>query len=172
MLYADGGDRWLDEDSDVRPVKLLESAADMENTVRSSRLHWTILRGGLLYGASTGRESGWLQQARDGSLRVPGDGTGYVSLIHQVDLANAFGAACMAPASNRIFNIVDDEPTAWRDLLNFIAKYAGAPAPLAGGPVVFPSHRVTNRRATIELKWKPEVPSYRDGFTRSGDNNI
>lgn len=165
MLYAAGADRWLDEDSATQPVKALESAADMEVIVRSSRVPWTILRGGLLYGPATGRESGWMQQARDGSLRVPGDGTDYASLIHQTDLAGAFSAACIASANNRIFNIVDAEPTIWRDLFNYIAKCAGTSEPPVGGPVVFPSQRVTNHRAIVELKWKPEVPSYREGFT-------
>lgn len=163
MLYRAGGRDWLDENSEISPGKILESAADMESYVKKSTIPWTILRAGLLYGPSTGRDGGWVQQAREGTLRIPGDGGDYISLIHQDDLASAIREACTAPATG-IFNIVDDTPVTWRELFDFIAARVGAVLPQANGNLNFPSQRVSNRRARTVLNWAPSYPSYREGL--------
>lgn len=164
MLYRDGGDAWLDETSDISPGKILESADDMETYVRQSDLSWIILRGGLLYGPSTGRDARWVAQARGGSMRVPADGTDYVSLIHQADLAAAICRACTAPTTGT-FNVVDDHPVTWRELFDFIAGRLGVPIPRANGERLFPSQRVSNQRARAMLEWAPSHPSYREGLS-------
>jgi nucleoside-diphosphate-sugar epimerase len=163
MLYRVGGYDWLDEDSEISPGKILESAADMESFVKNGDIPWTILRGGLLYGPSTGRDGGWVRQARDGSMRVPGAGDDYISLIHQDDLAAAICAACTAPVTG-IFNIVDDTPVTWRELFDFISARLGTADPQGGGALIFPSQRVSNRRARTMLGWAPAYPSYREGL--------
>ena len=168
MLYDAGGDGWLDETSPIRPTEALKSAVDMEMHVRDSEVPWTILRGGTLYGPSTGREGGWLQQARDGSLRLPSDGTDFASLVHQDDLAAAMAAACIKRPRNCILNVVDDEPVRWRELYGFVAERAGTAQPQENGPVVYPSQRVSNRRAKAALEWRPGYPSYREGLQRLG----
>jgi nucleoside-diphosphate-sugar epimerase len=48
-----------------------------------------FLRGGLFYGPGTGIDDEWFSRARAGKLRLPGDGTSYVSLIHIADMAEA-----------------------------------------------------------------------------------
>ena len=143
MLYRAGGSTWLDEDSELAPNAVLESAFEMETLVREAKLAWIILRGGLLYGPSTGRETGWFAQARSGKLRVPGDGSNFASFLHQDDFGAAICSACDAPRmEGKIFNIVDDEPATWRAVFDFVASRAGAATPTIG--VLVP---VRHRRA-------------------------
>ena len=168
MLYRAGGSTWLDEDSELAPNAVLESAFDMEFLVREAGSAWIILRGGLLYGPSTGREAGWFAQARSGKLRVPGDGSDFASFLHQDDFGAAICNACDARTMERkIFNIVDDEPATWRTVFDFVASRARAAMPPIGGPVIFPSQRVRNARAKAALKWAPKYRSYREGLTQS-----
>ncbi|HUC60585.1 MAG TPA: NAD(P)-dependent oxidoreductase [Alphaproteobacteria bacterium] len=166
MTYRDGGDTWLDVDAPLDPVPVLVSALDMERLVRASELDWIVLRGGLFYGPDTGREARWRRDAREGRLSVPGDGSAYLSLIHQDDFASAATRACAAPVARKTLNIVDDEPVTWGTLLGELARAEGAAAPPTGAPLLFPYQRVSNRSAKAALDWQPAFPSFRAGLSR------
>ncbi|HET9230112.1 MAG TPA: NAD(P)H-binding protein, partial [Vitreimonas sp.] len=79
------GDRWADEDTlytageETAASRAIAAALAMEDAVRASHLDWLILRGGLFYGPGTGFDDGWFARAQAGKLRLPGDGTDYVS---------------------------------------------------------------------------------------------
>jgi len=45
-LVANGSVDLLDETAPLRPTVVTQSAAEMENAVSASGLHWTVLRGG------------------------------------------------------------------------------------------------------------------------------
>src|SRR5262245_26371792 len=95
LVNAGGGQAWTNEDAvfpagqDGIAALAIAAALDMENTVRRSGLDWLILRGGLFYGPGTGFDDDWLTRARAGTLRIPADGTDYVSLVHIADMAEA-----------------------------------------------------------------------------------
>lgn len=171
MLNASGTDAWSDEDA---PFALGESIAGranaaslaMEEAVRASDLDWIILRGGLFYGPGTGFDDDWFARAREGKLRLPGDGSGYVSLLHIADMAVATAAAVKHWPSRQTLIAADDEPAPWRDVFGFIAQSVGAPAPMPGSREGFPSFRVRNARAKAALNWAPFYTSYRVGLIR------
>lgn len=87
MVNAGGGDAWADEDTvasgemDETAARAIDAALSMEDTVRSSGIEHAILRGGLFYGPGTGFDDDWFARAKAGKLRLPGDGSAYVSLV-------------------------------------------------------------------------------------------
>ena len=166
MVHAGSGDDWIDESSAVRPTPVTQSAIDMEALVTASDRQWIILRGGLFYGPGTGREDDWFARAAQGTLKMPGDGADYASLIHVADMADATVAALERAAPRSTFLVGDDHPSRWRDILTCAALMVGAAAPPAGGPVVLPSFRASNRRLREALDWAPRYPNLQTGLAR------
>ena len=108
-------------------------------------------------------------------MPIVGDGGGVVSYLHVEDAATATVAAL--DAGQGIYNIVDDEPAAFRDWLPFVADVLGAGASAAptglagpdpaGEPAVYLMTQArggSNARAKAELGWKPAYPDWRAGF--------
>ena len=162
----------VDEDHVWRPdgddiaSRALQAALDMEAAVRASGLDWVILRGGLFYGPGTGFDDDWFARAAAGKLRIPGDGTDYVSLVHIADMAAATLAAVQKWPSRQTLIVSDDAPARWHDIFTYVAKVAGVPAPPNGGRIGFASFRVCNRRAKDRLGWQPRYPDFRAGLVR------
>jgi nucleoside-diphosphate-sugar epimerase len=171
MVNAAGG-AWADEDTvfaaseDNLATRAIAASVAMEDAVRGSDLDWIILRGGLFYGPGTGFDDDWFARAQAGKLRLPGDGTDYVSLVHIADMARATVAALERWPSRQALIVADDEPARWRDVFGHIAQLVSAPAPAAGGRQGFPSFRVRNARAREALNWAPFYANYRIGLAR------
>lgn len=164
-LVADGSSNLLDETAPVRPGPRTASAADMEEMVRNSGLRWTILRGGAFYGPHTGRDEAWRNDARSGRLRVPADGTAYISLAHVTDVADAVVLATEVAPDRALLAIVDDQPVTYAELFRHLAHVEEAPDPQPGGsPTPWPSFRISNARARQVLGWQPRLRTYRSGF--------
>jgi nucleoside-diphosphate-sugar epimerase len=144
----------------------IRATLDMEDCVRASDIDWIILRGGLFYGPGTGFDDDWFARAAAGKLRLPGDGSDYVSLAHIADMADATLATLKVWPSRQALIIADDEPVRWRDLFGHIASIANAAPPAEGGRQGFPSFRANNRRARDVLNWSPRYRNYRVGLSR------
>jgi nucleoside-diphosphate-sugar epimerase len=172
MVNGGPGDAWTDEDAvypagdDGVAAQAIAAAVAMEETVRQSDLDWVILRGALFYGPGTGFDDDWFARARAGRLRLPGDGTGWVSLVHIADMADATVAAVERWPSRRALIVADDCPVQWRHLFAYVAAIAGTAEPQPGGRLGLPSFRVRNRRAHEVLSWTPRYPDYRAGLVR------
>jgi nucleoside-diphosphate-sugar epimerase len=172
FVNASGDARWSDEDFSFAPTtetvasRAIAAALRMEEGVRASGLDCAILRGGLFYGPGTGFDDGWFARAAQGKLRVPGDGTSYVSLVHIADMASATVAALRRWPRRQSLIVCDDHPVQWRELFGFIAACAGQAEPALGAPEGFPSFRLKNTRAKQTLDWRPFYASYREGLAR------
>lgn len=164
MLYNHDGQEIVTESAPLHPSEVIQSAADMEEMVRASALEWCILRGGLFYGAGTGREEEWRQAAQEGKLVYPGDGRDLVSLAHVVDMARAVVIATEKAPPASVYNAVDDEPVSYRELYSYVAAQLGAEEPKGGGPRVLRSFGCSNARLKEELRWQPAYPTYRSGL--------
>ena len=171
-VAASGSDAWTDEDHVYRPQggsisnNAVRAALVMEDAIKASALDWIILRGGLFYGPGTGFDDGWFARAAAGKLRLPVDGTEYVSLVHIADMAEATAACITKWPSRSVLTVCDNEPVQWRDLFGFICASVGADAPQAGGPPGCASFRLKNTRAVSALGWQPRYRSYREGLAR------
>ncbi len=172
MVHGTRSDDWSDEDTPYDgdegnlAADAVAAALAMEDTVRASDRDWAILRGGLFYGPGTGFDDDWFARARAGTLRLPADGNGWVSLVHVADMAAATVAALERWPSRRALIVADDGPSRWRDVLGYVAAAVGAPSPPAGGRAALPSFRVRNLRARDVLPWRPVHPDYRSGLAR------
>ncbi len=164
FLYGDQGARLVDETTPLHPAPFIQSAADMEAAVQASPLHWAVLRGGAFYGPGTGAEEAWRAGARAGTLRLPGEGQGLVSLIHVADMAHAVVLAMEHAPAAAVYNVVDDRPVSYRELYGFVAAQTGAPGPAPGGPVTR-SLACSNVQIRTALGWAPFFPTYRSGLS-------
>jgi nucleoside-diphosphate-sugar epimerase len=171
MTHAGGGDAWADETT-FHPVDdsvagaAIAAVRSMEATIQDSRLDWLVLRGALFYGPGTGFDDDWFSRARAGKLRLPADGTDFVSLVHIADMALATVAAIDRWPSRRALIVADNHPAQWRDVFTYVCAVAGAAAPEPGGRSLLPSFRVRNRLARELLAWRPAYGDYRAGLVR------
>ena len=114
--------------------------------------------------------------ARARRLPIVGSGAGVFSFIHVDDAADATLAA-IERGGPGAYNVVDDEPAAWRDWVPVYAESMGARPPrkvpaflarLLAGPVgVYYATGLagaSNAKAKRELGWQPAHPSWRQGF--------
>jgi nucleoside-diphosphate-sugar epimerase len=167
-----GGEAWADETTPYSPneneitTRAVAATLAMEDTIRGSELDWLILRGALFYGPGTGFDDDWFARAAAGKLRLPGDGSDFVSLVHIADMAAATVAALEGWPSRAVLIVADDGPARWKDVFGYVASVAGAAPPQAGGRAGFPSFRVSNERARKALAWAPRHRDYRSGLVR------
>lgn len=172
MVHAGGGCAWADESTfhassgDGVAARAIAAVLAMEETIRESELDWLILRGALFYGPGTGFDDSWFARAAAGKLRLPGDGSSYVSLVHIADMAAATVLAVDRWPSRQALIVADNEPAPWRDVLNYVAALAGSEPPQRGGTDLMPSCRVSNRLAREVLGWSPGYSDYRAGLAR------
>ena len=163
MLHIAGDGRAQTEDDPIGVYDRIRSAHDMEELVRQAPLDWCIVRGGAFYGPGTGRPEAWRSQARGGVLTLPGDGNGFLSLIHVSDMAAAMAIVVERGQPQQVYIAADDQPATYRDLLGYVAAMEGAAPPAPGGPVMLPSFRVSNAKLKT-LGWAPGYPSFRAGL--------
>ncbi|MEM9555837.1 MAG: NAD(P)-dependent oxidoreductase [Acidobacteriota bacterium] len=173
LVHAAGGDTWSDESTSYRPPAeptaastAIDAALAMERAITESGLDWIILRGGLFYGPGTGYDDDWHQRAVSGRLRLPGDGSDYVSLVRIEDMAAATLLALRHWPSRHQLIVCDDEPARWSDVFGYLCASVGQAAPKPGGLAGFPSFRLRNRRAKEVLGWSPFYSNYRVGLVR------
>jgi nucleoside-diphosphate-sugar epimerase len=171
-MVGAAGDALADEDTVMSApaaeiaAAAIDAALEMERLVRASGLDWAILRGGLFYGPGTGFDDDWFARAAAGKLRLPGDGSDFVSLVHIADMAAATAAALERWPSRQTLIVADDAPARWREVFGYVAELAGGAAPAEGGRPGFPSFRVSNARAKAALGWTPRYADFRAGLVR------
>jgi nucleoside-diphosphate-sugar epimerase len=131
------------------------------------------LRYGLFYGGDVDSYVGMLRRR---ALPVPTGRRGTLALVHHEDAAAATVAA-LERGSAGAYNIVDDRPTTWRELVEGIARARNAPrpiavpawllraaAPYAAVMMTGVNQRVSNEKAKRELAWTPRYPTFQEGL--------
>lgn len=175
-----------DDPLDAHPVKsqaeTLEAIRFLESAVLDAPLEGIVVRYGGLYGPGASEELVGLLHRR--MFPIIGDGGGVMSSTHVDDAA---GGTLAALESGRpgIYNIVDDDPTAFREFVPAIAAAIGAPRPLripawfgrllAGEAVVAMmtmNRGASSAKARQVLGWRPIWPSWRDGFRDGLDTPV
>jgi nucleoside-diphosphate-sugar epimerase len=154
MLHCVADDRPQTEDDPIEGYGVLASAFDMEALVRGAPLDGRLVRGGLLYGPGTAREELWIEEVRNGSFRVPGDGSAWLSPVHVDDFAGALVQILKTGGPNEPYIVCDDQPLRLHELYARVAVRAGVDTPKAGGAQRMRSFRVSNAKLR-SLGWKP-----------------
>jgi nucleoside-diphosphate-sugar epimerase len=175
FVYADGGDRWLDESAPLEPsLGMLEPTKEGEDLaleLTDSGVTVAVLRFGLFYGGrgNRGTEEA-LKLARIRSSTVVGSPSHYMSSIHADDAGAAVVAALDAPSG--IYNVVDDEPLTRRAYLDAFAEAMGTRklhtvptfALVGAARTMGASQRVANRKLCDATGWVPAFRSAREGW--------
>lgn len=157
----------------------LDAIGHLESIVTgANRLEGLVVRYGNLYGPGTGFAVGGdiYEAVSDRKFPVVGHGTGVWSFIHVDDAVEATIQA-LDHGSRGLYNVVDDEPAPLSEWLPFLAEVVGAKPPrrlpvwMARPMVGEQGIRLMteirgsgNTKAKLELNWKPQYPSWRDGF--------
>ena len=177
LVYADGRDRWIDEQSPVDPVwEVLDSALDAESHVRRFTEQGgdgVSLRFSGLYGP--GRVSDqFIAAVRARKMPIVGGGDNYVSHLHIADVATSIVAALAVPAGT--YNVSDVCPVTRREDLDSLAAVLDAAPPrsipgwlarIAAGPasrLLTVSHRISAARFTDATGWQPIKTSVVSGW--------
>ncbi len=166
-----------DPPEELRPT--LQAIKYLEDAVTgSANPEGVVLRYGSFYGPDTGMLSrAMIDQVRRRRVPLIGGGSGRWSFIHVDDAAAATVAAVERGQRGNIYNIVDDEPAEVSEWLPALAALLGARPPIrvpawlgrlfAGEHLVSMMTEVragSNAKARRELGWRPEHPSWREGF--------
>jgi 2-alkyl-3-oxoalkanoate reductase len=133
-----------------------------------------VLRYGSFYGP--GASDALLDLVRKHRLPIVGSGAGVWSFTEVTDAASA-AVAAIGNGEPGVYNVVDDEPAPVREWLPFLAECLHAKRPmhvpawlgrlLAGEVILAQMTEVrgsSNAKAKRDLAWRPEYPSWRDGF--------
>ena len=175
FMYADAGDRWIDEDEPPSPAPYAATVLDGEaNAQRFADAGGSgvILRFGQFYAPDSIHTQTMVRVARRGLSPFVGRSDGDAPLIHADDVATAVVCALAAPSG--IYNVVDDEPLTRRELGDVLARAVGRRrliAPPAPGisrskklGMLARSQRLSNRHFRHASGWAPRYPSAREGL--------
>lgn len=177
FLYADGGDRWLDESAPTEANSITASSVDAEKEARRFADHGgtaVVLRFGSFYGPDSEHTLDAIKFARRGFGTTPGARNGYISSISTDDAAAAVVAA-VTRAPSGSYNVVDDEPVTREEYDRVLAQAVGRknlrPMPafvvrLMGDKLdhVVRSQRVSNKALRDATGWRPRYSSVREGI--------
>lgn len=174
--YADGGERWVDEDTPLDSPTLARSADDAEASVARFSAgggEGVVLRFGLFYGADSAQTGEQVRLAAAGVAPVLGPAGSYRTMIHLDDAAAAVVAALsVAPG---IYNVTEDDPGTNAEIAAALGAAVGVapgvlpPAwlPKVGGAntsFLARSLRVSNRRFREATGWAPAYPGPWEGW--------
>jgi nucleoside-diphosphate-sugar epimerase len=176
MIYADGGDGWVDETHPVDHYPMARGNHAAEASARrfaESGRSATILRFGLFYGPGSTQSQEILAMASRHIGFMPGRPSAYLSSIHLADAADAVLACLDAPGG--VYNVVDDEPLTKAGYAQACAdavdtrlwlRAPGRLGLLLGDRLtsLTRSLRVSNGRLQAATSWRPRYPSAREGF--------
>ena len=189
--YGDWGTQVLTEETAFAPrgrTRRLERhlagfralEGQLFEATRDGWIEGVSLRFGAFYGPDAGMRS-LIDLLHRRRLPLVDRGGAVLSWIHHEDAATAMVAALERGRPGETYNVVDDEPVAWRDFLGLLATTAGAPKPrsmprwliaLAGpyaAAFITTTLRASNAKAKRELGWAPSIPTYREGIPRRSE---
>ncbi len=178
-IYADGGDRWLDETWPQLPTRYNRTVLDAEHSAaRFAEGGGTsvVLRFAAFYGPDAWQMKDGIASVRRGMYPLPGDPDTYVSFVSHDDAASAVVKALELP--NGVYNVSDDEPLTRRELARVLAKIVDMPEPqpmpqwvtkLLGPSGELLSRSVRMSNANLRRNgWSPEDGSLGEGLNKKG----
>lgn len=176
-VYADGGERWIDESFPLQPVRYNRSVLDAERSAArftSGGGVGIVVRFGAFYGPDPLLRD-MIRVVRKGWSPLPGLGSAYCSSVAHEDAASAVASIIAAGAAAGTYNVTDDEPLRRADWAGALARAIGVPMPkimpawltkLGGGnmELLSRSQRMSNAKLKAATGWKPRWRSAREGL--------
>ena len=115
MIYADGGDDWIDEHQPVDHFPIARGNHAAEANARrfvAAGGRATVLRFGVFYGRGAAHSEQILALARHHIGFVPGRANTYLSSVHLADAAAGVVAALAAPPGHTTSSTTNHSPSA------------------------------------------------------------
>ena len=174
FVYADGGERLLDESAEIKPAHVTSAALLAEAQAARFAEHGgagVALRFGQFYGFDSGHTVQAIDAALAGLPVELGAESAYRSSVTTDDAASAVLAALNAPSG--VYNVVDDRPLPRGEYVDALADSLGVPTPIrrsvtpelpAPFSVLLRSLRVSNQRLREITGWQPAFPSAWEGW--------
>lgn len=175
LLYADGGDAWLDESAPVEPTVItacaLAAEAEAARFTAAGGDAAVALRFAYLYGHDSAHTVEAVAAARAGAPYEIGPPDAFRPTVTTDDAAAAVVAALDAPGG--LYNVADDEPLRRSEHAEVVARALGdGVAPVPPLDVELPpraamlgrSQRVSSERFRRATGWRPRHPSAREGW--------
>ena len=181
MIGAAPAAATADMSADLRAAAV--AVQSMESQILEAARHNTIegivLRYGLFYGPGTPSTEEMIALVRRRRLPAVRGDRGQLPYIHIDDAVAATVAALDHGSAGSVYDIVDDRPTSFSEMVRGMAEIAGAPRPFtvpAWLPRLLMPYRarmiairlpLSNAKARAELEWRPMFASYREGLRQT-----
>jgi nucleoside-diphosphate-sugar epimerase len=115
------------EDSPINPPPHVSWRPAHEALVldgsRNGKVRTAVIRPGIVYGGARGIIGDLLKDARNGLLRVVGDGRNHWPCIYDRDLADAYVRVAAAPDASGIFHVNDEADERVDDIVEAISRH-------------------------------------------------
>src|SRR4030095_13683466 len=115
------------EDAPLKPTPLAAWRPEHEALVRSlsgdGRIRAAIVRPGIVYGGARGIISDLVKNAKNGLVRVVGDGSNHWPCVYDRDLADLFVRLAVHPDASGIFHANDEADERVADIVEAIARH-------------------------------------------------
>ena len=146
---------------------------------RSGAIEGVVLRYGLFYGFETASTVEMIAMAKRRMLPAIRGDRSLLPCIHVDDAAAATVAALVRAPAGSSYDIVDDEPVSFSEIVRAVAAAAGAPRPIAV-PLWLPRLLapymarmialrlpLSNQKAVAQMGWRPSFPNIHAGLART-----
>jgi len=122
-----------------------------------------VLRCPGLYAAETG------MHRRMGQMKIPGDGTNYVSRIHLDDLARIIEACFERTLNNSTYVVGDLKPSTHLETISWLCERMGVELPALAdlsevSPTLRGNRQIDSSKLLKELGLTLQYPTYREGY--------
>jgi nucleoside-diphosphate-sugar epimerase len=144
---------------------------------RAGRIEGVVLRYGLFYSFDTPSTQQMITLLRRRFLPTVRGDRSLLPSIHVDDAVSATILALDRAPNGGVYDIVDDQPSSFSDIVTALAQSVGAPRPIAV-PAWLPRLvapymarmlalrlPLSNAKAKADLGWKPAFPTVRDGLS-------
>jgi nucleoside-diphosphate-sugar epimerase len=144
---------------------------------RAGKIEGVVLRYGLFYSFDTPSIQQMVTLVRRRLLPTIRGDRSLLPAIHVEDAVSATVLALDRAPNGSVFNIVDDLPVSFSDMVTALAEGVGAPRPIAVpswlprliapymARMVALRLPLSNAKAKADLGWKPAFPTFRDGLS-------
>jgi 2-alkyl-3-oxoalkanoate reductase len=160
-----------------------EAIRSMESQVldasRSGTIEGVVLRYGLFYGPDAASTAEMMAMARRRMLPAIRGDRSLLPCIHVEDAAAATIAALDRAPAGRTYDIVDDQPVSFSEIVRAVAEVAHAPRPIAVpqwvprlitpfmARIISVRLPLSNAKARADLGWRPRYATMRDGLRQA-----
>ncbi len=180
-VHGNTGDTLVDETTPLNPVKLVAWRATHENIIlnaANAKMRTLVIRPGCVYGGTGSLTGMWFDDAaKNGVIKIIGDGNNRWSMVHRADLAKAYLRLAESGLSGEVFNITDRSRFTIMENVEAVKKVMGNKAKIQTVPLeearktmgdfadcLALDQNIDSRKAVRLLGWAPKFGGFRDSI--------